>query len=258
MLGSFPVSSAAMASSQVSTSGGALRDSATPLACSTTAARPNVQQSHGGWSATWYRFVRDLPSSKNLAETPSASIGAWPSPNSASSARNGAPQTGSLASTPVAANNTSRVARNFVRSSSFGSLRALDTALSPPSFAKALRYPDSFFSMAASARPGFALSSATCTRNSCSFRRSWPFCRSAGGSRWPWSARSRDALAALSALRLTAGRCSSLVTGARAWRSATARAAAANRRKRIMVCCPWWRQVMLPQSDGRTERATSN
>ena len=59
-------------------------------------------------------------------------------------------------------------------------------------------------------------------------------------------------MAALSALRLTAGRCSSLVTGARAWRSATARAAAAaNRRKRIMVMLP-----MVAASDAAPKLAT--
>ena len=70
-----------------------------------------------------------------------------------------------------------------MRSSSFGSFLALAAALSPPSFWKALRYPDSFFSMAASARPGFALSSAACTRKSCSFKRSWAFSRRSGGSK---------------------------------------------------------------------------
>jgi hypothetical protein len=66
-------------------------------------------------------------------------------------------------------------------------------------------------------------------------------------------------LAALAALRLTAGRCSSLVAGASAWRSARARAAAAaNRRLRIiiMVMLPLVAAVMLPQTrDGRTGRA---
>ena len=89
-------------------------------------------------------------------------------------------QTGSSASTPVAANNTSRVARNFVRSSSFGSFLALAAAC-PRRASEGLEVPRFLLLDGRGARPGFA-SRGPRARGMCSFRGRGPSAQ-VGGSK---------------------------------------------------------------------------